>query len=174
MVLFVQACTNISDETTLPIPDEGLLVDSPVGVESSGVVSSGREASIEVSQQVSDEPGARVVYRSDRVYLEGEVPPCSVDGGFGGDPCAPSSPSRREPKGVSASISGITELNFLTRLLGPDGLDNLGIHLVVRGVVQDGSTRCKEYPFILESYAPDDVKAELPTVNQLYFLYVFF
>ena len=173
MVLFVQACTNISDETTLPIPDEGLPVDSSEGVESSDAVSSGRDATIEVSRQVSDEPGARVVYRSDRVYLEGEVPPCSVDGGSGGDPCAPSFPSRRETKGVSVSISGITELNFLTNLLGPQGLDHLGIHLVMRGVVQDGSTRCKEYPFKLQKYAPDDIKADFFILDGMYFYICF-
>lgn len=172
-VLFAQACANVSDEGVLTVPDEVLPVSSPVGVEGSGVVSSGSEASIEVSQQVSDESGARVVYRSDRAYLEGEVPPCSVDGGSGGDPCAPSSPSRREQKGVSASISGITELNFLTRLLGPDGLDTMGTHLVVRGVVQDDSTRCEAYPFILESYAPDDIKAGLPSLDRMYFYMCF-
>ena len=173
LVLLAQACANVSDEGTLPVPDEVLSVASPEGVESSVVVSSGRDATIEVSRQVSDEPGARVVYRSDRVYLEGEVPPCSVDGGSGGDPCAPSSPSRRETKGVSASISGITELNFLTRLLGPDGLDTMGTHLVVRGVVQDDSTRCEAYPFILERYAPDDIKAGLPSLDRMYFYMCF-
>ena len=173
LVLFAQACANVSDEGVLTVPDEVLPVYSSVGVEGSGVASSGSEASIEVSQQVSDESGARVVYRSDRAYLEGEVPPCSVDGGSGGDPCAPSSPSRRETKGVSASISGVTELNFLTRLLGPDGLDTMGTHLVVRGVVQDDSTRCEAYPFILERYAPDDIKAGLPSLDRMYFYMCF-
>ena len=173
LVLFVQACANVPDESILTVPDEVLSVGSPEGVESSVVVSSGRDATIEVSRQVSDEPGARVVYRSDRVYLEGEVPPCSVDGGSGGDPCAPSFPSRREPKDVSASISGITELNFLTNLLGPQGLDHLGIHLVMRGVVQDGSTRCKEYTFKLQKYAPDDIKADFFILDGMYFYICF-
>ena len=173
LVLLAQACANVSDEGTLPVPDEVLSVGSPEGVESSVVVSSGRDATIEVSRQVSDEPGARVVYRSDRVYLEGEVPPCSVDGGSGGDPCAQSFPSRREPKGVSVSISGITELNFLTTLLGPHGVDTMGTHLVARGVVQDGSARCKEYPFKLERYASDDLKAGLFRLDRDYFYMCF-
>ena len=173
LVLFVQACANVPDESILTVPDEVLSVGSPEGVESSVVVSSGRDATIEVSRQVSDESGARVVYRSDRVYLEGEVPPCSVDGGSGGDPCAQSFPSRREPKGVSVSISGITELNLLTTLLGPHGVDTMGTHLVARGVVQDGSARCKEYPFKLERYASDDLKEGLFILDRDYFYMCF-
>ena len=49
LVLFVQACANVSDESILTVPDEVLSAGSPEGVESSGVVSSEREASIEVS-----------------------------------------------------------------------------------------------------------------------------
>ena len=86
---------------------------------------------------------------SGKAYLEEVVPPC-VPTESEPDPCPVGSPSRVDT-GVLASQYMSKVLTFAERLVS-DG-DILGIpHIVVRGIVQTGSTRCDRYPDVVVNY----------------------
>ena len=96
-----------------------------------------------------------VVYRDGREYLSGVAPPCSFDVDGNRDPCEPRRIPPSEPF-TSASYTFL-EVDFL-RMMLPVDIDFLGTHLVLRGVVQDNSTRCDYYPIVFPNFAPDDMK----------------
>ena len=83
------------------------------------------------------------------VYLEEVVPPC-VPTESEPDPCPVGSPSRVDT-GVLASRSIRKVLTFTEKLVSDGHI--LGItHLVVRGTVKSGTTRCEIFPGILPYY----------------------
>ena len=96
-----------------------------------------------------------VVYRDGRGYLNGVVPPCTFDVDGNRDPCE----SRRIPPSEPFTSASYTflEVDFL-RMMLPVDIDFLGTHLVLRGVVQDNSTRCNYYPILFPNFAPNDMK----------------
>ena len=97
----------------------------------------------------------RIVYRDGRGYLSGVVPPCSFGGDENRDSCEP---RKIQPIETSTSASyTFLEIDFLRTMLG-GSIDFLGTHLVLRGVVQDSSTRCDYYPILFPIFAPDDMK----------------
>ena len=94
---------------------------------------------------------------SGMVYLEEVVPPC-VPTESEPDPCPVGLPSRVDT-GVLASRSIRKVLTFTEKLVS-DG-DILGIpHIVVRGTVQTGSTRCDRYPDVVVNYIEMQVVPE--------------
>ena len=83
------------------------------------------------------------------VYLEEVVPPC-VPTESEPDPCPVGSPSRIDT-GVLALQYMRRVPTFTERLVQEEGV--LGIpHIVVRGTVQTGSTRCDRYPDVIANY----------------------
>ncbi len=96
---------------------------------------------------------------SGMVYLEEVVPPC-VPTESEPDPCPVGSPSRVDINtGVFASLYMHKVLTFTERLVQEEGV--LGIpHIVVRGTVQTGSTRCDRYPDVMPHYVQLQVLPE--------------
>ena len=94
---------------------------------------------------------------SGKVYLEEVVPPC-IPTESEPDPCPVGLPSRVDT-GMLASQSISKVLTFTEKLVS-DG-DILGIpHIVVRGTVQTGSTRCDLYPDVVVNYIEMQVLPE--------------
>lgn len=114
-----------------------------------------------VSETISETEG--IVYRDGRGYLSGVVPPCSLGGD--GDSCEP----RKIPPIETLSSASYTflEIDFLRTMLGGN-IDFLGTHLVLRGVVQDNSTRCDYFPILFPNFAPDDMKEGMSRFKNLY------
>ena len=94
---------------------------------------------------------------SGKVYLEEVFPPCFPTESEP-DPCPVGSPSR-----VGTGVLGLQYMRrvptFTERLVQEEGV--LGIpHIVVRGTVQTGSTRCDRYPDVKSNYVQVQVLPE--------------
>ena len=114
-----------------------------------------------VSETISETEG--IVYRDGRGYLSGVVPPCSLGGD--GDSCEP---RRILPiETLSSASYTFLEIDFLRTMLGGN-IDFLGTHLVLRGVVQDNSTRCDYFPTVFPIFASDDMKEGMSRFKNLY------
>ena len=106
-----------------------------------------------------------IEYRDGRGYLSGVVPPCSMGRDGDRDPCEP---KEIQPIKTSASASyTFLEIDFLRTMLG-GSIDFLGTHLVLRGVVQDNSTRCDYFPTVFPIFASDDMKEGMSRFKNLY------
>ena len=104
-----------------------------------------------------------VVYRDGREYLSGIVPPCIFGGDIKQDPCV----ARELPLLERSTLSyEFREVDFLRVMLPEDDLDFIGTQLVLRGVVQDNSTRCDYYPIMFPNFVADSMKE--PRFEQLY------
>ena len=111
-----------------------------------------------------------IVYRDGREYLSGVVPPCNFSGNIKQYPCIP----RELPLFESSTLSyEFLEVDFLRVMLPEDDLDFIGTHLVLRGVVQDNSTRCDYYPIVLPNFADDSLKEALPSFKHMYHYHCF-
>ena len=150
LTLFAQSCASGSVGDRSIVPDA---VPSVVTSQSESsiveVLSSGADILENIPEEVSSVSVPQIVYRNGREYLKGAIAPCTVDGGSGENPCALGLPTPRSSR-FEPSIDGITELNILDIVL--PWVDTVGTHLVVRGVVQDKSTRCERYPIIVPSF----------------------
>ena len=106
-----------------------------------------------------------VVYRDGRGYLSDVVPPCSFGGDEDRDPCEPKEIPPIET--LSSASYTFLEIDFLRTMLG-GSIDFLGTHLVLRGVVQDNSTRCDYFPILFPIFASDDMKEGMSSFKYLY------
>ena len=158
--------TNISVESmdaTFVAPDD-VLPDAP-SVRHKPAMSRLENTVLSVpvpSEETIIEP-EMVVYRDVREYLSGVIPPCNFSGNIKQDPCIP----RELPLFESSTLSyEFLEVDFLRVMLPEDDLDFIGTHLVLRGVVQDNSTRCDYYPIMFPNFVADSMKE--PRFEQLY------
>ena len=93
------------------------------------------------------------------VYLEEVVPPC-IPTESEPDPCPVGSPSRVDIDSGVFTTQYMSKVRTFTEKLVSDG-DILGIpHIVVRGTVQTGSTRCDRYPDVVVNYIEMQVLPE--------------
>ena len=146
LALFAQSCASGSDGDLLFVPET---VASQPDVPIAEISFSNVDELESIPEDASSVSVPKIVYRNGREYLEGEIAPCTVDGGAGRNPCDLGLPTSRRNR-FEPSIDGIAELNILDIVL--PWVDTIGTHLVVRGVVQDKSTRCDRYPIIVPSF----------------------
>ena len=150
LALFAQSCASGSVGDLSIVPDAvHSVVTSQLESSIVEVSSSGEDILENIPEEVSSVSVPQIVYRNGREYLKGTIAPCTVDGGSGENPCALGLPTPRSSR-FEPSIDGITELNILDIVL--PWVDTVGTHLVVRGVVQDKSTRCERYPIIVPNF----------------------
>ena len=159
LILFTLSCTSSSGETVTEVSS----TVTSVGSAKREVVEVQTTPVVTVSEMsVVAEPNI-VVYRDGREYLSGVIPPCNFSGNIKQDPCIP----RELPLFESSTLSyEFLEVDFLRVMLPEDDLDFIGTHLVLRGVVQDGSTRCDYYPIVFPNFVADSMKE--PRFEQLY------
>ncbi len=158
LILFTLSCTSSSGETVTEV------TSTVTYVQSEGEVAEVPTPPVLIVSSVVSEPD-KVVYRDGREYLSGVVSPCSVDGGTNRDPCEPRELPVLETSSDYASYTFL-EVDFLRVMLPEDDLDFIGTHLVLRGVVQDNSTRCDYYPIMFPNFVADSMKE--PRFEQLY------
>lgn len=88
------------------------------------------------------------------LYLEEVIPPCVGMEGSHVDPCA--SGSLDKPKILSVSVSfpvwTMRGLPTFTEILLDRGAVTAAVHLIVRGVVKNGTTRCDIYSLKVANY----------------------
>ena len=102
----------------------------------------------------SPDTGATAVDTQTVSYLEETIPPCTPVEHTQQDPCEFQTVSHVEALSATGSSFrlGNRQPNF-TGLLKGSGLGGLGVpHIVIRGTVQAGTTRCDIYPVILPDY----------------------
>ena len=150
----VSSSSNIKEARAVYETSEGTTVPPPVP---------GEDDSIPSGEMIF-EPEI-VVYKDGREYLSGVIPPCSVGGGENRDPCEPRVLPVLDTSSDYASYTFL-EVDFLRVMLPEDDLDFIGTHLVLRGVVQDNSTRCDYYPIVFPNFVAGSMKE--PRFEQLY------
>lgn len=161
LILFTLSCTSSSGETVTEVSS----TVTSVGSAKEEVVEVHTSPVVTVSEMsVVAEPDV-VMYKDGREYLSGVVPPCSVDGDVNRDPCEPRALPVLDTSSDYASITFL-EVDFLRVMLPEDDLDFIGTHLVLRGVVQDKSTRCDYYPIVFPNFVAGSMKE--PRFEQLY------
>lgn len=95
------------------------------------------------------------------VYLEEVIPPCTPLHGSTSDPCVPGSPGRVESRSTAADVDlldfppTISDILYGNILPESETFPGFMKHIVVRGTVQSGTTRCHDYYMKLANYVPE-------------------
>ena len=137
VTLLTQSCGTRLEMVTESVPD----VDDSVQEDSSGV------ANTRFSRAIMDRPPVS--------YLEDNTPACALTGINGWDTCPTEPPAIMDV----VSIEGMGPMwpfeggvPTLTEIMLGQGTTLAAVHLVVRGVVQKGTTRCAAYPIKVPNY----------------------
>ena len=104
-------------------------------------------------------------------YLKDTIPPCAPIAGSEQDPCSPGMPGSVATVSVSTSAPYWPleeELPTIVDILLDNGNARGTVHLVVRGTVRPGTTRCELYPI----RRPDFAGGEFLRGNMHYFCFV--
>ena len=93
-------------------------------------------------------------------YLEEVIAPCTPVGGSTRDPCAAGAPPLIADLAFASEETKETALPLHTILNYGDLVSSLTTHIVLRGTVLPGSTRCRIYDLVMAEYLPERIRQQ--------------